>query len=83
MYFLISSHQTSVEESSPQNHQRRAQGNVNPQVQEHDDRHLDQEYPVNAVALEMQGQDSPRLAVGGKDYGKGGRQSPLGDNYDA
>ena len=76
--FFISSHEMSVKESSPQNHQRRAQDNIDPQVQENDDRQLNQEYPVNALVLVMQGQDPPKLAVGDKDYGKCGRLSPLG-----
>ena len=82
MYFLISSYQKSVEETSPQYYQRRAWDNVNSLVQVYNGRQLNQEYPVNAVALEMQGQDPARLAVCGNVYYQGGRPIPFGDNYD-
>ena len=71
-----------VRESSTQNHQHGAQGSVDPQEQEHNVPHSSEEFPVNVEPLQIQGRDSPKLAVGGKDCGKGGRQSPLGANYD-
>ena len=81
-HFPISSLQTSVEVSSPQNNQRRAPVNGNQHEQEHDDHHSNQEFQVNVEPLQIQGQDRPRLAVGNNVYDQGGRPNPLGDSYD-